>query len=98
MIPEPPEIDDSEIWFVSAFYDLSSCRSIGMGVGSIPYTAIIDYIYYWDLDTEIGDLLINIVTAMDSVYIEHVNKKRSLSHADQRQQKPVKKGRPPRHR
>ena len=60
---------------IEAFYELSSTRFIGAmgGVGAIPYTAILDYIYYWELDQDSAELFIEVVKSLDSVYTDHLN-------------------------
>lgn len=60
---------------IEAFYDLSTTRFIGAmgGIGAIPYTAIIDYIRYWELDSDTADLFIEVVKSLDSVYTSHLN-------------------------
>ena len=73
MFPEQPTIDLHHFWLISSFYDLSTDRSMGMGIGPIPYSAIIRFITYWDLEQESADLLIEVVKAMDSLYMDHVN-------------------------
>ena len=72
-----------------------------MAVGAIPYTAVMEYIRFWDLSEESACLLIDVVTILDGVYIQEANKKRSLhsqasgiSNANQHNKKPVTPKRP----
>lgn len=45
----------------------------GFGVGQIPYSSIIDYINFWELGHELGMLLIEVVKALDVVYMSSFN-------------------------
>ena len=70
--PVKPTLDPDMLPYVEAFYDLNSCRSIGMGaVGSIPYTAILHWLEFWDVGD--ADIFISIVQAIDHVYMSIVN-------------------------
>ena len=84
VIPDPPEVEEGHGWMLEAFYDLSTTRFIGAmgGVGVIPYTAILDYIRYWEIDPDSAELFIEVVKSLDSVYTSHLNadsKRRSLA-------------------
>ena len=71
--PRKPKIELDLFCYIEAFYDLSSCRAIGMGaVGQIPYTAILQWVDYWGVDQP--ELFISIVQSLDHIYLEHVNK------------------------
>ena len=71
-----PEYDPDDYWLLSSFYDLSTCRMSGMVIGPIPYTAIVDYIRFWGIDSVSAKLLIEVVRALDTVYMKHVNSKK----------------------
>lgn len=59
-----------------AFMELSSCRSIGMGIGPIPWTAIRAYAAYLGLgDGEDFHRFQTLVRGMDAVYLDHHVKK-----------------------
>lgn len=62
-----PEISGLR-FYVDAFYELSSCRSIGMALGPIPFTAILEYskIFY---DGEFDDFLY-FMRVMDREYLK----------------------------
>ena len=73
--PQKPEIDLDTFCYVEAFHDLSTCRTIGMGaVGPIPYTAILHWLEYWQVDEP--ELFIAIVQSADHVYLSIVNEKK----------------------
>ena len=54
-------------WLWAAFYDLTSCRSIGMEAGPIPWTAIQHYAEAHRLDEEETYTLHAVVRHMDEV-------------------------------
>ena len=77
MFPPQPLIDNHHFWLISSFYDLSTDRALGMSIGPIPYSSILRFIAFWDLEEESADLLIEVVKAMDSLYMKHVNENNS---------------------
>ena len=63
--------------FLSAFLDLSSCRTMGMAPGPIPWNAVHDYCDRLELDEEDREDMHFHVTRMDQVYLDHVAQKRA---------------------
>ena len=57
-------------WYMTAFRDLSSCRSLGMGLGPIPWTAIEAYAYANDLDDYERWELHTVIRHVDGVWLE----------------------------
>lgn len=53
-----------------AFWDLSTCRNNGFGLGAIPWTAIRDYAGVYQLDEENTEAFCLIIREMDQVYLE----------------------------
>ena len=75
--PTQPDLDEYHYYFLAAFYDLSTCRPLGMeSVGPIPYTAIINWIQFWDIDIDEAEVYIDIILQLDKIYLEHIYKKR----------------------
>ena len=56
-----------------AFCDLSTTRSYGMGVGPIPWNRIMEFAAWKGLGYSNTDILVEVIRAMDTVYIEWVN-------------------------
>ena len=78
--PTKPELDDDCWIYLTAFYDLSTCRSIGSEtVGDIPYTAILTWLTYWKISEEERAFFLDIIPRLDRVYLAHVYKKREES-------------------
>ena len=55
-------------FYVSAFWELSSCRINGMGAGPIPFTAIVDYSKIFD----VGDFedFLYLMRSMDRKFLD----------------------------
>jgi hypothetical protein len=64
-----PDIDAEDLSFIQAFGRLSFGRPAGMGLGAIPLSEIIDYWYRVEQLDEL-DTWIDIVQAMDSIFLE----------------------------
>ena len=78
--PQKPELDEDCWVFLQAFYDLSTCRSVGgETVGDIPYTAILMWIKAWNIGREDAEFYLEIIPRLDRVYLNHVYKKREES-------------------
>jgi hypothetical protein len=71
---DEPQISHVDYFYIKAFYDLSTCRINGMGLGVIPWTAIKKYAEHYSLDFDITESLIDIIREMDSAYIDFQNK------------------------
>ena len=69
---EPPELMMGFDGWVSDFFELSSDRQIGMGVGPIPASSIDRHTASWDYDS--ADMFRACIRAMDGAYMAHVNK------------------------
>jgi hypothetical protein len=76
----PRAIQDApDLWpglelYFQAWIDLDSCRSIGLGVGPIPWTAIEAYSISMDLDSDKRARMHRLVRALDRVYLDHNRK------------------------
>lgn len=70
--PEPYPGDE---FYLKAFYDLSSCRDIGMSLGPIPWRDILTYAIYSKLDDDLIEPFIQIIREMDSGFLEVEAKK-----------------------
>jgi hypothetical protein len=71
---EQPELKTEELFYWSAFQDLSSERALGTGVGPIPYSAIRRYADEFDIvGRDEFEYFLGILQAMDSEYLSIVN-------------------------
>ena len=73
--------------YYNAFHDLSSCRTLGMTLGPIPWTAINDYCYHADITGEQRDDMFHHVMALDDEYRAFVEKQSEARQKKSRGQK-----------
>lgn len=66
-----PLIYPIDTFYLRAFYDLSTCRDSGFGIGPIPWTAIVKYIEFYNLDPDLAEPFIDIIREMDVAYIKY---------------------------
>lgn len=76
-IQNAPELRPGLELYLRAYYELDSCRAIGMGEGPIPWTALDQWAGRLGLDEEERGDLFYLVRRLDNAYLEHVSKKRS---------------------
>jgi len=62
-------------FFVDAFWELNSCRAMGMGEGPIPFTAILQYSQFYECDFQLAQDLILFIREMDDIYLKKQAKK-----------------------
>ena len=62
-------------FYMSAFYELSTCRSYGWTLGPIPWRDIIFYAQYAGLEEDLLPVFVRSLRAMDTVYMEYIDKK-----------------------
>lgn len=73
-IKNAPELMPGLEVFLQAFWDLSTCRQIGMGLGPIPWTSVESYAtLYFESDGFKQDLHFHI-RQLDAAYLEWANK------------------------
>lgn len=80
-IPDPiqnkPELAEGLGLFLDAFWALSSCRSIGMGLGPIPWTAVLEYSKILGLREEQQEDLEMHVGRLDSAFLKWSGEQRT---------------------
>lgn len=65
----------------TAFHELNSCRSFGMGLGPIPHTAILDYAQAYGFSEDQFDTLVFHVRAMDRAYLDYNQREQKKKHS-----------------
>lgn len=63
--------------FMEAFWELTTCRSLSMAEGPIPWTAIRSYCDELELWGEQRDDMFFHIRALDNEYLKHRNAKRA---------------------
>lgn len=74
-IANAPELRFGLEMYYGAYLDLMTCRTLGMGLGPIPWTAINQYAKAYDYTEEQEDDLQFYISRMDNAYLEAVSKK-----------------------
>lgn len=65
-----PVLCPGDEFYIKAFFDLSSCREVGMGIGPIPWRDILTYAIFFGLEEDLIDPFIQIIREMDSGYLK----------------------------
>lgn len=66
MLAEEPEQDAAMAICLSAWRDLSTCRPIGMAVGPVPFTALLEWARFHSLDREATRIVWSVVRRIDA--------------------------------
>ena len=71
-IREAPELNLGLEFAYQAFWELTTCRPVGFGVGAIPWSAIREYALAYGVDEEedFSEFTL-LIRAMDRVYVDH---------------------------
>lgn len=69
-----PELDRGDEFYLRAFYDLNTCRSIGMSIGPIPWRDIVLYAQIFSLEEDLVEAFIQVIRQMDITYLDWSNK------------------------
>lgn len=75
-IQEAPHLAFGLELYWDAFWDLSTCRATGFGVGPIPWSAMRDYAVTFELDEEQQEDLYYLVRVMDNTFLDHHSEKK----------------------
>lgn len=62
--------------YYTAFLQLGTCRSVGMGLGPIPWTALNDYALRHGIDDEEFDIFVTLVRRLDAAFLGYQDEKR----------------------
>lgn len=67
-----PTLSIGSIFFWDAFVELNSCR----GEGNIPWTAIDRYAERYEVEEDLFEELVDVISALDEAMLQHRDKKR----------------------
>ena len=73
LLPDRPALSDALHLYYDAFFDLSTTRVNGMGVGVISWLSVRQYADYQQFDDFATYFLHRVVKALDPIFIEHMN-------------------------
>jgi len=61
------------IWL--AFSELQSCRQVGMDLGSIPWTSIVQYTEHYNIIGGEAEAFIHLISVLDNHYLSSIQEK-----------------------
>lgn len=67
---DEPQIDDLDLWFMEAFWDLTTTRSFGQVPGPISWSSIQFWASVHLLDSKTTSTLHWVIREMDNVYLD----------------------------
>lgn len=67
---QQPDIDIDTDFYLKAFYELSTCRPMGMGMGAIPWDKARLYAEHVQLQVGMIDHFISIIRIMDDTFLK----------------------------
>lgn len=67
-----PKYDYTTQWYLEVFSMLSSSRSVGMGVGAIPFSEIVCYVKNFGSIEDDDKDFIYIIQAIDNAYLKEM--------------------------
>jgi len=67
---ERPELEPGLEFFIDAFWQLNSCRAIGMAAGPIPWTAAYQYGLAHGLDRDMLIVFPRVISEMDAKFLD----------------------------
>lgn len=56
-------------FYIAAFWDLSTCRSFGMGIGPIPWRDIVAYARQARLAEDVASVFVYVIRQLDAEYL-----------------------------
>lgn len=83
---DEPDYTPSDVFYLKAFWDLHTCRSMGFGPGPIPWNHIVAYSEFAQLDCSNAHAFVDIMRQMDAAYLNWVDEKQ------EKEQKRASKG------
>jgi hypothetical protein len=69
-IADPPELDPGLQWYLSAFFELSTDRSMGFGPGPIPGMAIRDFAKWYQVTADEFDDFVYLIRELDAEWLD----------------------------
>jgi hypothetical protein len=80
---ERPKKGPTDDFWLRSFFDLSTCRDIGMQAGPIPWTAMRQYFDSLELDPDFFDTFRAVIRGMDSAWREWADKQKPDKEGDE---------------
>jgi len=67
---DEPHLYPGDVFYLKAFFDLSTCRQSGMGLGPIPWHIIVQYAKFYQLEEDVTEAFIDVIREMDTAFLE----------------------------
>jgi hypothetical protein len=72
---DPPVLPLHLVWVRDAYYKLSTCRQSGFGITPVPWTAIVSYAQYMELDEYDTDWFVDTIESLDEQVMAYIKAK-----------------------
>lgn len=82
---------DGDEFYLSAFWELSTTRQFGMGVGPIPWNRMVQYAQFHELEEDVARAFVQVMREMDGVYLEW--ERQEEEHKREERESKAKRGR-----
>lgn len=79
--PEPEIERETDTLYIRAWHDLATCRGFGMAVGPIPFTAVLAWADFYELDRETTALLWDVLRILERKHAEREANRRAVEKA-----------------
>lgn len=77
----PPLVEGDE-FYLAAFWQLDTCRSLAQGsLCPIPWTAMVQYAQFHQLEDDVSEAFVQIITAMDATWLEWMREEQAAKDA-----------------
>lgn len=67
---DEPRVQPGDNFYITAFYQLSTCRDYSMGIGPLPYDKVIEYAARAGLDEDMSTIFEYAMSAMDQAFLK----------------------------
>ena len=66
-----PELADGNDLFLDGFYELDTCRQIGLAKGQIPFLAIVQYCAFYNFDDDLAEEFSLVIRSVDNLILNY---------------------------
>jgi hypothetical protein len=74
-LDKEPDLLPGDEFYVDAFWELCTCRALGMSIGPIPWRDVVSYAEYVELEHDLISVFVRAIRALDNIYLVWVEKK-----------------------
>ena len=90
-----PDIFPGDDFYLTGFWELSSCRQFGDVIGPIPWNLAVEYALWHRLDRDMTNVFVAVIRSMDETYLEWLreDQKRQTETTRRQMRSSAKRGR-----